>query len=97
MLLLIIGLKKVTNDMKTYKNPELRASSVVKASDTAKKPTATPKSAAPAVKKPPVCELQGQKWIVVRVYWVVLSIPSAYYTFSIALCSHMCLAQITFL
>ena len=53
--------------MKTYKNPELRASSVVKAEDLAKKTAAAPKkAAAPAVKKPPVCELQGQKWIVVR-------------------------------
>lgn len=58
------GLRKVTDDMKTHKNPELRASSVVKAAD---KPTAkaTPKAAsAPAVKKPPVCALQGKKWVV---------------------------------
>ena len=55
----------MTDDMKTHKNPELRASSVVKASS---KPAAkaTPKAAATtAVKKPPVCQLQGKKWIVV--------------------------------
>lgn len=60
------GLRKVTDDMKTHKNPELRASSVVKASS---KPatSSAPKAATPAVKKPPVCELQGKKWVVVSV------------------------------
>lgn len=54
----------MTDDMKTHKNPELRASSVVKATS---KPAAksAPKAATPAVKKPPVCELQNKKWVVV--------------------------------
>lgn len=59
------GLKKVTNEMKTHKNPELRASSVVKASDV--KPTATSKptfGGATAAKKKPVFELQMRKWVV---------------------------------
>lgn len=63
---IVSGLKKVTDDMKTHKNPELRASSVVKSSDKPT-PSAAPskKAAAPAIKKKPVCELQGQKWNVV--------------------------------
>ena len=57
-------MKKVTNEMKTYKNPALKASSVVKASD-APKPASGPKPAGPAQKKPPVFELQGKRWAVV--------------------------------
>lgn len=51
--------------MKTHKNPELRASSVVKASDKPAAKAAPKAASAPAVKKPPVCALQGKKWIVV--------------------------------
>ena len=51
--------------MKTHKNPELRASSVVKASDKSAAKAAPKAASAPAVKKPPVCALQGKKWIVV--------------------------------
>ena len=62
------GLRKVTDDMKTYKNPELRASSVVKASEL-KKPAPVPvqKFGGPSAQpvKPPVCALQGKKWVVV--------------------------------
>lgn len=57
------GLKKVTNEMKTHKNPELRGSSVVKGSDIKPKTTTT-KPTGPVTKKPPVCELRGQKWTV---------------------------------
>ena len=61
------GLRKVTNDMKTYKNPALKASSLVKGSDVKPAVKTTPKyGAAAAVKKPPKLELQGKKWIVVR-------------------------------
>ena len=61
----ILGLKKVSKDQMTHKNPNLRASSVVP--DKAK-PTPKPAAAAPkqAAKKPPVFELKGKKWIVVR-------------------------------
>lgn len=58
------GLKKVDKTQMTHKNPELRASSVVKAVE---KPAAAaaPKAAAAAAKKPPVLELQGnKKWAV---------------------------------
>jgi len=57
------GLKKVSKDQMTHKNPNLRASSVVP--DKAK-PTPKPAAAAPkqAAKKPPVFELKGKKWIV---------------------------------
>ena len=61
------GLRKVTNDMKTYKNPALRGSSVVKATDVKSSAKTTPRfGASAATKKPPKLELQGKKWIVVR-------------------------------
>jgi len=58
------GLRKVTDDMKTHKNPSLRSTSVVPSKPKlAPKPTAS--KPAPAAKKPPVFELQGgKKWIV---------------------------------
>ncbi|CAI7990360.1 Adenylyl cyclase-associated protein 1 [Geodia barretti] len=59
------GLKKVTDDMKTHKNPALRGSSVVKASVKSSSTTTTPKyGATVAAKKPPKLELQNKKWIV---------------------------------
>ena len=58
----------MTDDMKTHKNPELRTSSVVKAQAKPAASKPAPKYGAPtATKKPPVLELQGKKWIVVRV------------------------------
>lgn len=61
----LVGLKKVTKDMQTHKNPNLRASNVVPAKST--KPILTApkpfKPGAPA-KKPPVFELQNKKWVV---------------------------------
>ncbi|XP_001638431.2 adenylyl cyclase-associated protein 1 [Nematostella vectensis] len=54
------GLRKVTDDQKTHKNPNLRASSVVKDKP---KPTIAKKPVA-VTKKPPVFELQGKKWMV---------------------------------
>lgn len=60
------GLRKVTDDQKTHKNPALRASSKVEASAMEKKGTAAPKTTSAPVKKQPVLELQGKKWVVVR-------------------------------
>lgn len=62
------GLKKVDRSQMTHKNPELRASSVVKASDVKSTPvvaTSAPKLGAAARKQDPVLELQGKKWVVV--------------------------------
>ena len=56
------GLKKVTDDMKTHKNPALRGSSTVPAGQVKKSPS--PKPAAPAAAKPPKFELEGKKWAV---------------------------------
>ena len=53
------GLKKVPDDMKTHKNPNLRAQAPAGPPKTAPKP----KNAAAA--KPPVFELQLKKWVVV--------------------------------
>lgn len=58
------GLKKVSRDQMTHKNPELRASSLVKEGDIKKKSSAAPKAVGSTVKKPPVYELQGKKWVV---------------------------------
>ena len=59
------GLKHVDKSQMTHKNPELRTSSVVAA--TAPSAPAVPKAEASAkdVVKPPVTELQGNKWVVV--------------------------------
>lgn len=66
MVVHCLGLKKVTDDMKTHKNPELRSSSVVKSSDIKPKTTAAPKfGGAVNTKKPPKCALEGNKWVVV--------------------------------
>ena len=57
------GLKKVTDDMKTHKNPNLRGSSVVPATTKAPSPEKkVVQAAAPA--KPPKLELEGKKWAV---------------------------------
>ena len=54
----------MTDDQKTHKNPALRAGSKVEAKE--KKLASAPKAAAAStVKKAPVCELQGKKWVVV--------------------------------
>eukprot|EP00794_Sanderia_malayensis_P012013 gene12013-13253_t len=66
------GLKKVTKDMQTHKNPNLRAGSTVPPKPsvgvTTPKPFAASKPMksfnAPVAKKPPVFELQQKKWIV---------------------------------
>lgn len=58
------GLKKVTNDMKTHKNPQLRLQSAVPYKPPVSKPksVAKPKPAGPV--RTPKLELQGKKWIV---------------------------------
>lgn len=57
------GLKKVTADMQTHKNPDLRGSSIVpaKSKSASPQPNAAVK---PAVAKPPKLELEGKKWAV---------------------------------
>lgn len=51
--------------MQTHKNPDLRASSVVKDGDIKKPKTTKPAATVAAVKKPPRCELANNKWSVV--------------------------------
>merc|ERR1712045_942155 len=59
------GLKKVTDDMKTHKNPSLRGSGTVPAKSKSPSPAAAPqKPAAATVNKPPKFELEGKKWAV---------------------------------
>lgn len=64
---LILGLKKVTDDMKTHKNPALRQGPkpFVAGGGAPKSVPASAPKAAPAVQKPPVTKLDGKKWIVV--------------------------------
>ena len=70
-LFLIVGLKKVSDDMKTHKNPALRTGPAPFKPPTAPKPGAAPtKPVAAAVKPkqhPPLVELQGKKWAVVSI------------------------------
>jgi adenylyl cyclase-associated protein len=59
----IQGLKKVTADMQTHKNPGLRDTKPIPAKE--KKSVSPPKyGASTAPQKPPKFELEGKKWIV---------------------------------
>jgi adenylyl cyclase-associated protein len=68
------GLKKVTADQQTHKNPSLRASGVVP-EKAASPPPASPagrpvkptKPKTLAAKKPAKMELEGKKWTIVRI------------------------------
>ncbi len=57
------GLKKVTADMQTHKNPNLRGSAPIKGSE---KTISSSSRSSPQkqVQKPPKLELEGKKWIV---------------------------------
>ncbi|CAD5115963.1 DgyrCDS4893 [Dimorphilus gyrociliatus] len=57
------GLKKVTDDMKTHKNPNLKSHGVVTGNKTSNATSAAGKSKQ-EVKKPPMKALQNKKWIV---------------------------------
>lgn len=56
------GLKKVSDDMKTHKNPGLRGTNPVVVNK--KSPSPAPAAKTQAVQKPPKLELEGKKWIV---------------------------------
>lgn len=59
------GLKKVTDDQKTHKNPAIRKTGPVPSKPGQKEATTPVAAAKPAKKKTPVFELQGgKKWIV---------------------------------
>ena len=65
----VTGLRKVTDDMKTHKNPTLRDANTGKPVPAAKptvgsKPQQQPQKPAD---KPAKCMLEGKKWIVVSV------------------------------
>jgi adenylyl cyclase-associated protein len=70
------GLRHVTKDQMTHKNPELRVSGIIPASASKTSPMSSPvsgkKPARPAKpsslagKKPTKLALEGNKWIVVR-------------------------------
>lgn len=55
------GLRKVTDDQKTHKNPNLRAGNVVKATEKSEAP-ARSYGKPVAVNKPPRLEMDGKKW-----------------------------------
>ena len=64
-----VGLKKVTDDMKTHKNPSLRQGPKPFAPSPTSSPKPFAKVSAPGVKsspvRPPKFELEGKKWLVV--------------------------------
>ena len=56
------GLKKVTDDQKTHKNPALRAGAMVKATEKAEPSPAKTFGKPVTANKPPRMELDGKKW-----------------------------------
>ena len=72
---MLLGLRKVTDSMKTHKNPELRGSSMVKADATKSTSKPAPKyGSATATKKPPKLALEGKNWLVVNCVCVNMTI-----------------------
>ena len=59
------GLRKVTDDQKTHKNPALKSQGIVSASDVPSGKKNVPASSPPAKQQqPPKFELEGKKWLV---------------------------------
>lgn len=58
------GLKKVTSDMQTHKNPSLREGPKPFVKQTSPAPSSTPVTKTAAPVKPPRCEQEGRKWFV---------------------------------
>ena len=61
----IIGLKKVTSDMQTHKNPALRSGPAPFKAPVNAIPMKTVLSASAPIDKPPVFTRDGKKWLVV--------------------------------
>lgn len=69
MLAFVTDLKKVTSDMQTHKNPNLKAGAApIKASE-ASQPGRTSAAGAGPVDKPPVFSREGKKWLIVSSYY----------------------------
>lgn len=67
---LLAALRKVTPDMQTHKNPQLRTGPApFKAAPAARGPPAKqlPQPGAGALDKPPVFARDGKKWLIVRI------------------------------
>jgi len=58
------GLKKVTSDMQTHKNPSLREGPKPFVKQTEPAPSSSPAVKTTAPQKPPRCEQEGRKWFV---------------------------------
>jgi hypothetical protein len=65
-----LGLKKVTADMQTHKNPGLRSGPAPFKTPNAN--NSTPNAKAPPAAKPPTMVKEGKKWMVVRIYLFVV-------------------------
>lgn len=73
-MFILLGLKKVTSDMQTHKNPALRPGPAPFKPPVANKPVVSKVVA--AVDKPPVFNRDGKKWIIVNkksVFFIFLS------------------------
>jgi len=69
-----VGLRKVTDDMKTHKNPALRDQPAGKPTPSAKPSIGAKPQPQKAPAHPPKCALESNKWIVVS---VLLLLPSS--------------------
>lgn len=69
-LFIVVALRKVTPDMQTHKNPQLRTGPApFKAAPAARGPPAKqlPQPGAGTLDKPPVFARDGKKWLIVRI------------------------------
>lgn len=58
------GLRRVTKDMQTHKNPNLRANAPIPSSSAAREPVSAGSKPPAATNKPPVFELKNKTWMI---------------------------------
>lgn len=78
--LIFVGLKKVTSDMQTHKNPALRTGPAPFKASVNAAPMKTVLPASAPIDKPPVFTRDGKKWLVVRYFAKKNIFKYTYYT-----------------